>query len=338
MARDTVTVTLAAMILMGALPGARAQEDPAPSKLKIAFIAKSYANPVFVAAHRGAQDAAREWSDKKGIPVEVLILTPTGENPAQQAERIGMAVEDGADAIAVAASEAAPVSKAIDDAVARGVAVMTFDVDLPESKRFAHFGAADTEVGEMILEELSRLLGGSGKVAVLAGNPDAPNLQRRVAGVKAAALRHPGLEIVGVFHHLERPIDGAAEVLRVNEAYPDLDGWAMVGGWPMFESARRKDVLKDLQRRGQKVVSVDALPDQLRFVDVGVAVLLGQPVYEWGTVTIDTIVEKLHNGEDISGRIPMELVRVSIENLEAWAGQLREWGFRKVNEEYLPAE
>ena len=175
------------MILMCALPGARSQEDPAPSKLKIAFIAKSYANPVFVAAHRGAQDAARELS-KKGIPVEVLILTPTGENPAQQAERIGMAVDDGADAIAVAASEAAPVSKAIDEAVARGVAVMTFDVDLPGSKRFAHFGADDKEVGEMVLEELSQLLGGSGKVAVLAGNPAAPNLQRRVAGVGVAVL------------------------------------------------------------------------------------------------------------------------------------------------------
>jgi ribose transport system substrate-binding protein len=143
---------------------------------------------------------------------------------------------------------------------------------------------------------------------------------------------------VGVFHHLERPIDAAAEVLRVNEAHPDIKGWAMVGGWPMFESARRKDVLRDLQTRGQKVVAVDALPDQLRFVDVGVAVLLGQPVYEWGTVTVDTIVDKLHNKKDISGTIPMELVRVSRENLEVWAGQLRDWGFRRVNEEYLPAE
>ena len=98
------------------------------------------------------------------------------------------------------------MSKAIDDAVAKGVAVMTFDVDLPKSKRFAHFGADDTKAGEMGLQALSQLLGGSGTVAVLAGNPDAPNLQRRVAGVKAAALGHPGLEIVGVFHHLERPL------------------------------------------------------------------------------------------------------------------------------------
>jgi ribose transport system substrate-binding protein len=215
---------------------------------------------------------------------------------------------------------------------------MTFDVDLPESKRFAYFGADNKQAGEAILEELWRFMGGAGKVAILAGNPDAPNLQERVAGVMEAARRHEGLEIVGVFHHLERPVDAAAEVLRVNEVYSDIEGWAMVGGWPLFESARRKEVLKDMQARGQKVVAVDALPDQLRFVDVGIAVLLGQPVYEWGTVTINTIVEKLHYKKDISGRIPMKLVRVSRENLEEWAAQLRDWGFRRVNEEYLPAE
>ena len=329
-------LSLFAVVLAAVLSPAQAQEEPTPSKLKIAFIAKSYANPVFVAAHRGAQDAAKACSTEKGVPVEVLVLTPTGEDPAQQAERSGKAVEQGAHAIAVAASEAGAVSKAIDDAVAAGVSVMTFDVDLPGSRRFAYYGADNEEAGHEILEELSQLLGGSGKVAILAGNPDAPNLQQRVAGVKAAALRHPGLEIVGVFHHLERPIDAAAEVLRVNEEHPDLKGWAMVGGWPMFESARRRDVLKDLQTRGQKVVAVDALPEQLRFVDAGVAVLLGQPVYDWGTVSINTIVDKLHYKKDISGTIPMELVRVSRENLEEWSGQLREWGFRKINEEYLP--
>jgi ribose transport system substrate-binding protein len=143
---------------------------------------------------------------------------------------------------------------------------------------------------------------------------------------------------VGVFNHLERPIDAAAEVLRVNEAHPDIKGWAMVGGWPLFESALRKEVLKDFLARGQKVVAVDALPGQLRFVDVGIAVLLGQPVYDWGTITVDTIVDKLHHKKDVSGTIPMELVRVSRENLEEWAAQLHAWGFRNVSEEYLPAE
>jgi ribose transport system substrate-binding protein len=336
---DQRTAVALTVLLAFALPGASAQEEPpAESRLRIAFIAKSYANPVFLAAHRGAQDAARKLSDEQGIPVEVLVLTPTGEDPELQAHRIGMAVEQGAQAIAVAASDTAPVTKAIEEAASKGVAVMTFDVDLPESKRFAHYGADDARTGEMVVDELAQLIGETGKVAVLAGNPDAPNLQRRVAGLKKAAERHAGIEVVGVFHHVERPVDAAEEVLRVNAAHPDLKGWAMVGGWPLFESHLSSRVLKDLKSLDLKVVAVDALPEQLVYVDEGVAVLFAQPVYEWGTVSIKTIVDKLHFKKDVSGSIPMELVRVSGENLGEWARQLRDWGFRAVPEEYLERE
>jgi ribose transport system substrate-binding protein len=326
-------------LLACALTSASAQEEPpAEPGLRIAFIAKSYANPVFAAAHRGAQDAASKLSNEHGIRVEVLVLTPTGESPEQQAMRIGVAVGQGAHAIAVAASDTAPVTKAIDEAVNKGVAVMTFDVDLPESKRFAYYGAENVKAGEMIMDELAQLIGGTGKVAVLAGNPTAPNLQRRVAGIKNAAKRYAGIEIVDVFHHVERPLDAAEELLRINEAHPDLKGWAMVGGWPLFESHLSSSVLKDLKSRNLKVVAVDALPEQLVYVDEGIAVLLAQPVYDWGTVSIKTIVDKLHFKKDVSGTIPMELVRVSGENLGEWARQLRDWGFVAVPEEYLERE
>jgi ribose transport system substrate-binding protein len=333
-----VVVALTVMLLFS-LTGVGAQEEPpAESRLRIAFIAKSYANPVFIAAHRGAQDAAQQLSSELGIAVEVLVLTPTGESPEQQAQRINMAVQQGAQAIAVAASDSAQVTKAIEEAAKKGVAVMTFDVDLPESRRFAYYGAENFRVGEMIIDELAQLIGGKGKVAVLAGNPTAPNLQRRVAGIKNGAKRHKGIKIVDVFHHVERPMDAAEELLSINEAHPDLKGWAMVGGWPLFQSQLSSAVLKDLKARNLKVVAVDALPEQLVYVDEGVAVLFAQPVYDWGTVTIKAIVDKLHLKKDVSGMIPMELVRVSREDLGEWARRLKDWGFEGVPEEYLGRE
>jgi ribose transport system substrate-binding protein len=331
-------VALIVLLVFSPASTSAQEEPPAESRLRIAFIAKSYANPVFIAAHRGAQDAARQLSSDLGIAVEVLVLTPTGESPEQQAQRINMAVQQGAQAIAVAASDSAPVTKAIEEATKKGVAVMTFDVDLPESKRFAYYGAENFKVGEMIIDELAQLFGGTGKVAVLAGNPTAPNLQRRVAGIKNGAKRHSGIKIVDVFHHVERPMDAAEELLRINEAHPDLKGWAMVGGWPLFDSQLSSAVLTDLKARNLKVVAIDALPEQLVYVDEGVAVLFAQPVYDWGTVSIKTIVDKLHFKKDVSGMIPMELVRVSRENLGEWARHLKDWGFEGVREEYLSRE
>ena len=74
------------------------------------------------------------------------------------------------------------------------------------------------------MAELATQMGGKGKVAVLQGNQNAPNLQKRVQGVREEAAKHPGIEIVGVFPNIETPQDAAAEVIRVNNAYPGDPG------------------------------------------------------------------------------------------------------------------
>ena len=110
-----------------------------------------------------------------------------------QAQRIQQAVNDGADAILISCSDAGKVTGAINDAVDRGVAVMTFDSDAPQSKRFAYYGVDDIKTGQQTMAELATLMGGKGKVAILAGNQNAPNLQHRVQGAKDEAAKHPGI-------------------------------------------------------------------------------------------------------------------------------------------------
>jgi len=259
-------------------------------------------------------------------------LTPPEEDGQVQAQRIQQAVNDGADAILISCSDAGKVTGAINDAVDRGVAVMTFDSDAPQSKRFAYYGVDDIKTGQQTMAELAKLMDGKGKVAILAGNQNAPNLQHRVQGAKDEAAKHPGMSIIGVFNHVETPQDAAAEVVRVDNAYPDIQGWAMIGGWPLFTTA----LLKDLNPQKIKVASVDALPVQLAYVDQGVVpVLLAQSVYLWGDIGVRTIVDKLHFKKDVPQMIPMELVRVSKDNLGAWAKQLKDWGFTDVPAKYL---
>jgi ribose transport system substrate-binding protein len=301
-------------------------------KLTIAMIAKSSTNPVFLASRTGAEAAAKELSAQDHIDVQVMWLTPPQEDGQVQAQRIQQAVNDGADAILISCSDAGKVTGAINDAVARGVQVMTFDSDAPESKRFAYYGVDDVKTGAAVMAELAKLMDGKGKVAILAGNQNAPNLQHRVQGAQQEAAKYHGLTIVGVFNHIETPQDAAAEVIRVNNAYPDIQGWAMIGGWALFTQT----LLTDLNPARMKVASVDALPAELAYVDKGVVpVLLAQSVYQWGYVGVKTIVEKLHERKEPPPIIPMELVRVSKENLGEWARQLKAWGFTDVAPEYL---
>jgi ribose transport system substrate-binding protein len=303
-----------------------------PAAIKIAMIAKSSTNPVFLSARTGAEVAAKELSQKHGLPIEVLWLTPPQEDGQVQAQRIAQAVNEGASAILIACSDPGKVTGAIDDAAARGVPVMTFDSDAPSSKRFTFYGVDDPKTGRALMTELAAQMGDKGKVAILAGNQNATNLRLRVDGIKEEAAKHPGMTIVGVFYHGETPQEAAAEVIRVQNAYPDVQGWAMVGAWPLFTPA----LLNDLDPKKVKIVAVDALPVELPYVEKGLApVLLAQPVYLWGYVSVQTIVDKVLLKKEVPPRIEVDLVRVSKENLGPWARQLKDWGFTDVPEKYL---
>jgi ribose transport system substrate-binding protein len=331
----TIVATTALAVSLAACGGGEkpAAGTPAGGRgLKIAMIAKSSTNPVFLSARTGAEAAAKELSQKHGIPIEIVWLTPPAEDGQVQAQRIAQAVNEGASAVLISCSDAGKVTGAIDDAVGRGVPVMTFDSDAPQSTRFAFYGVDDIKTGEAVMKELAPLMNEKGKVAILAGNQNAPNLRSRVAGVKQEAAKHPGISIVDTFYHIETPQDAASEVIRVQNAYPEVTGWAMIGGWPLFTQT----LLSDLDPKKVKIVAVDALPAELAYVDKGLApVLLAQPTYQWGYVSVQKIVEKVHLKQDVPQIIPMELVRVSKENLGTWARQLQAWGFTDVPEVYL---
>lgn len=169
--------------------------------------------------------------------------------------------------------------------------------------------------------------------------PARRDLKARAEAVRRAATRHKGIEVVAVVHHVETPQDAAAEVLKLNAATPDLAGWAMVGGWPLFRSSQTPRLIVDLQRRRLKVVAVDALPDELSYVEKGlVPVLWAQPTYLWGKVGVETIVDKLLLGKTVPERRPMELVKVMRQSLGSWSRQLKGWGFTGIPQEYLDLE
>ena len=327
-----IIAALAAAAACGGSQPPAGQQTAAPRGLKIALIAKSSTNPVFLSARTGAEAAAKELTAKHNVPVEIAWLTPPSEDGQIQAQRIAQAVNEGANAVLISCSDAGKVTGAINDAVARGVAVMTFDSDAPESQRFAFYGVDDVKTGQAVMDELAKQMGEAGSIAILAGNQNAPNLRRRVEGVKTAAAKYPKITIVDTFYHIETPQDAAAEVIRVQNAYPQIQGWAMIGGWPLFTQT----LLTDLDPKKVKIVAVDGLPAELAYVEKGLApVLLAQPTYLWGYESVKRIFDKVQLKQDVPQIIPMELVKVTKDNLGTWARQLKEWGFTDVPEAYL---
>jgi ribose transport system substrate-binding protein len=318
----------------GEQPGAPATAS-APVRsfgLTIVMIAKNTTNPIFVSARKGAEAAAKELAAKHDVPIQIVWMTPDREDGQLQALAVAQAVRDRASAILISCSDPAQTTGAINNAVERGVPVMTFDSDAADSKRFAFYGVDDEKLGQAVMRELAAQIRNKGSVAILAGNADAPNLRKRVDGVKKEAARYPGIEIVGTFHHAETAADAATEVMSAHTANPRIQAWAMVGGWALLTPR----LMKELDPNKIKVVAVNALPAQLPFVENGLApVLLALPTYNWGYISVQRIVDKVHLKRDVPTIIPpMDVVRVTKETLGEWARQQQAWG-ATVPDRYL---
>jgi len=288
----------------------------------IGLVAKSQGNPVFQAARVGAIDAAKDLGKKYNIEIKIDWRTPNEEDAQKQAEAIEQLVLAGADGIAVSCSDANKLTDAINSAVKNGVPVATFDSDAPASRRFVTFGVDDLKCGEQVMDELAKFMDGKGTVAILAGNQNAPNLQKRVEGVKNAAKKYPGIKIRSTYYHKETPQDAAAKVEQVMQSSPDITGWAMIGGWPLFTDNALK-----WQPGTVKCVSVDALPAELAYVRSGhVQMLLAQQVYEWGYRSTEHLINKIHlKKEPASVKDVSALVPVSKENCDAFAKNWEKW-------------
>jgi ribose transport system substrate-binding protein len=313
-------VAAAAAVTLALILGARllTQASAASKKITIGLVAKSQSNPVFQAAYAGAKDAARELGPQYGVEVVIDWQTPPDEDAQKQAESIEQLARGGAAGIAVSCSDANTVTPAIDKAVLLGAVVMCFDSDAPRSKRLCYYGTDDTICGQKVMEELARTMGQKGTIAILAGNQTAPNLQKRVAGVQDELKKYPNMKLLpdGVFYHPETPEQAAEAVNTAQSTNPGVQGWAMVGGWPLFT----KNALR-WPPGAVKVVAVDALPAQLSYLESGhVQALFAQDCYGWGYQSVKILLDKIVKGQDPKQtRIIDPLTRVTNEN----AGEFR---------------
>jgi ribose transport system substrate-binding protein len=315
-------VHLPRLTLLALFAGLLAPLAHAQKTYTLGMIAKSSGNPFFEAARAGANDAARDLGQKHGLKIKIDWRTPNEEDAQKQAEFIEQLLLNGADGIIISCSDANKVTDTINKAVAQGVPVATFSGDAPASQRFVSIGIDDFAAGAATFEALARELGGNGVVAAIDGNPNAVNLQQRAAGFRAAAKKFPGIRLVDIFYHKETPQDAVAKIEQVMQVNPDITGWGLLGGWPLFTDNALKWPAGTV-----KCVSIDALPQQLGYVRSGhVQLLLAQDVYGYGRLAVESLINKL-----LLKKSPPQpfantaLISVSKTNVEAFAKNWETW-------------
>ena len=301
--------------------------DGGSRTIVIGMVAKSQSNDVFQAAYSGAKAAAREYeAAHPDVKVVIDWRTPPAEDATKQVEAIEALVRAQVDALLVSCTDAATLTPAIDRAAEAGVPVMTFDSDAPDSKRMAFYGSDNADIGRKVMSELADVMGDEGTVAILGGNQSGTNLAARIVATKDELAQHSQMQLLGasggVFYHEETPEKAAEAVATATNANPGINGWAFIGGWPLFT----KDALR-WDPGAIKVVSCDALPPQLDYLRSGhVQTLFAQDCYGWGHKSVNVLLDLVVDGTEPSEAVMVDpLTKVTSENVEEYAKNWEEW-------------
>jgi ribose transport system substrate-binding protein len=288
------------------------REQAGSRPLRFGIVPKALDISVFKYAKIGAERAAAELGN-----VEVIWRGPERADEVRQREILESFITERVDGIALSVLDAAYLTGTIDRAVDEGIPVVTWDSDAPASKRFAFYGVDDYRAGETMGDQAARLLGGNGTVAIITSG--APNVQKRLEGVRASIARHPGLRIVEVYDIKEDLLRCVEAIAAGTKRYPDLGAWISVGGWPVF----MRSGLDAVDPSRTKFISFDTVPPAPELMKAGkVQVLLGQKYFGWGAESVKLLAGAVRDERrPASAFVNSGVDVVTPENLEAYVAE-----------------
>jgi ribose transport system substrate-binding protein len=290
-------------------------------KWTFALVPKLLDNPVFQVAHEGALAAAKELGEGK---IEIQWTGPVTSDAAQQAQIIESLIEKRVDGIAISVNDADALKDVIDKAINAGIPTVTFDSDAPKSNRISFYGTNNYGSGKIMGELLVKHMGSSGKIALLTGTPGAPNLEERINGLKEFLRDYPGVKIVDVQACYDDINKGVSQMEAVMQAHPDLKGWVLIGGWPIFTPPPGPFAGK--KPGALTVIAFDALPEELDYVRKGyVQALVGQKLFGWGYESV-RLLKGIKEGKEFDAVIDSGVDVVTMDNVEEYA---MKWETRK---------
>lgn len=284
-----------ATVLLVALAGCQSNQ-----KKTIAVIPKGTSHQFWVSVQKGAEQAAKEFNvnmEWSGPPQETEY--------GRQLEILDAMINRKVDGIAVAATDKKVLSQSIDRASQLGIPVTVFDSGVDTENYVSFVATNNYEAGKMGARELGKLLGGKGKVAMMANAPGSVSTMDRERGfTDALAAEFPGILLVATQFGMADRAKAMNATENILTAHNDLNGFF---GSSEPSSVGIAQALKGRNLGGKvKVVAFDQSDSMIEDCKAGVidAMVIQDPV-KMGYEAVKTVVDKL-NGKTPAKRIDLD--------------------------------
>lgn len=268
--RLTVAAALSAALASTAFTGSVFAAD-----IKVGLVVKSLGNGFFDAAHKGAEEAAKEIGG-----IEVIYTGPTKATAEAQIEVVNSLIAQKVDAIAISANDADALVPVLKKAMERGITVISWDSGVAPEGRQMHLNPSDTNlIGETIIKLAADHLPDGGDVAILSASSTATNQNAWIdAAKKLLPEKFPKINLVSVVYGDDDSAKSTDEAKGLLKANPNLK--AIIAPTTVGVVAAAQ-VVTDDNLIGKVNVTGLALPSEFKkFIDNGASqgVALWNPI------------------------------------------------------------
>lgn len=293
--------------------GAPAAGSPSASgaAVRIALIAKANASDYWTMVKDGAMAAGKE------LGAEVTFNGPDTESEGdKQLNQLQTAINDKPSGIGLApqdgAQDGAPAI--LETAKAAGIPVVAFDTPINNSDvQIATVASDNKGIGAQAAEELSKVAGTTGDIAIVANGEVGTAAARRDGFKEWITANAPGLRIVDIQNGESDPAKSRDKAQGILQAHPDLVGFF---GTDDDSTIAIADEVK-AKGLSTKVVGVDASPDVLTLVKGGqITGIVTQNPYGIGYKTVKILVDAAKGILPTQKDVVSESVWVTADNLD----------------------
>jgi len=269
---------------------------------------------------RGMIDAIEEFKEE-GYEITYDWNPPPTADVSVHVQNLEAAVAKNPDIIAVACLDPDSDATVINEAIDKGINVMTFDADAPGSKRIMFVGhtkednyASGAKVADFMVEKIGT---DDAEIAFLSGCPTATDHVARMDGIKdILAEKYPNIKVVAEEFDdddLEKAITLTEGILA---AHPNVKGIYCNNASNPIGAGR---AVEDAGKAGEiVVVGWAALPELMEQIDRGVVtgtVYFG--VYPIGYQMVKHAVA-IVNGEEVPDSVAIPDLIVTKDNLDEY--------------------
>jgi ribose transport system substrate-binding protein len=276
-------------------------------KYKMTLIAGVKGDEFYLTMNCGAQEAA------KANNVQLDFQGPDEFDASQQTPIVNAVAARKPDAVLIAPTDTKAMYAPIKQMAANGTKIVLVDTTLDDPSMAVSQIASDNEKGgEAAAQELTKLIGGKGKVMVVNVKPGISTTDARGKGFETGA-KAAGLDYLGQQYDDDDPAKAAAIVTATLAKHPDLKG---IFATNLFSAEGAASGLKQAGKTDQvKIVGFDAGPKQVEDLKAGlVQALIAQRPADIGKQGVEQALDALE-GKPTQKQIGTDFAVITKDNL-----------------------